>query len=124
MDAEVDTKTRTNLAIYSRVDEAFSSVGIKTQKERAKVCGVKQETVSKWKRGHNKPTTTNMMDISARTGYEVTWLFFGPPHRKFCPPGDPIGDKINRLLAVADPEQREQIYRLARALLRGDPDED
>lgn len=122
MEAEVDKRTRQNRAIYKRVDEAFNSVGIKTQKERAKVCGVLQETVSKWKRGINAPTTANMLDISARTGYEVTWLFF-EKGRKFCPPEDEVGDKINRLLAVADPEQREQIYRLARALLRGE-DED
>lgn len=122
MDIEVDSETRRKLEVYSRVDEAFNSVGIKTQKERAKVCDIQQETVSKWKRGINMPTLANMLDISARTGYEVTWLYRGKG-RKYCPPEDPIGDKINRLLAVAEPEQREQIYRLARALLRGDPDE-
>ncbi len=121
METEVDTKTRRNQAIYKRVDEAFNSVKIRTQKERAKVCGVKQETVSKWKRGLNRPTTANMMDISERTGYEVTWLFFGKG-RKYSPPADEIGDKINRLLMVAEPEQREQIYRLARAVLRGEDD--
>lgn len=110
-----DRERKRKLEIYKRVDEAFRSVGIKTQTERAKVCGVKQETVSKWKRGINAPTTLNMLDISARTGYEVSWLFLGTG-RKFCQPEDQIADKLNRLLMSVDPDTKARILRLAEAL--------
>ena len=61
--------------VYKNVEEAFLSVGIKTQTEMGKVCHCYQETVSKWKNGINYPTMDHMLDVSVKTKYSIQWLF-------------------------------------------------
>ena len=61
--------------VGKNVVEAFRSVGITTQAEMGEACHTYQETVSKWINGINYPTMDHMLDCSAKTRYEVQWLY-------------------------------------------------
>lgn len=115
MSLNTDRERRRNLEIYKRVDEAFNSVGIKTQTARAEVCDVDQPTISKWKKGKHHPSFRNLIDISRRTGYHLTWLTLGTG-RKYIEPPDAASDKINRLLQNADAETRARFAQILEVL--------
>lgn len=103
------------LEIYRRIDEAFTAAGYKTQTARAKIAGVDQGTVSKWKHGDISPRPLNMLDIAEATGYEFNWLWSGRGP-KLTPPNDPIADRLNRILHSVDPQTQAEILAVAEAL--------
>lgn len=109
----------TDPRLWSRLQEAFESIGVRTQKEMGKICGVGQTTVSRWKLGETAPNLENMIEISLATRYEVQWLYTGLGKKRV----EGIDTKDDALLFLwnqQSDEQKKEILRYAQYIVDRD----
>ena len=102
-----------NIDIYERVKSAFGTVGITTQNEIAKTCGLGQGSVSRWANGVNYPTIRNMLDISRRTRHCVQWLYSGEGPRLIEGNADHT-DEITAILNALPEATRKELEEYIR----------
>lgn len=84
--------------VWERVKEALISAGLKaTQKNAAKIAGIKQSSVSQWNEHGNNISIENAVAISQATGFAVEYLVTGRGPVRIAPPDDALARELWRL---------------------------
>ena len=81
--------------MWSRVKEALRDARLpSTQSYAARICGIKQASVSDWNKPGGYPTIENAVTLAERTRVTVDWLLTGRPPKRARPESDPIAQRL------------------------------
>ena len=80
--------------VWSRVKEALREARLPTtQSYAARICDIKQASVSGWNKAGGYPTIENAVTLAERTQVTVDWLLTGRPPKRARPESDPIAQR-------------------------------